>query len=263
MRSLRPFLFLAVMALFAQPLTACSDDDDSKTDISDDAGSTDADATGGDDADTQSDDADGAGGEDVTEDVGADASDGGDDVDTTEEADGADAVEPGLPQTCEGACAETALTLEYAGETGVLTRAAFGLTAPNATESGEWEVYLEAWEGGFEGCPTESSPSPDWTFIIGGFGLVEDTTMLTKADDGVFLTLSDYDGKFLGQVPFASAGVVAITPVASKIDTELVLQGQQDEDGFLALDISAVFDGQGETSGQIYAKHCVSMDLLQ
>lgn len=292
MRSLRTIIILAILALCVQPLVGCSDDDNDTSNGAGDVGFSDRDAADDDvsaatdvtqtdatqtdtsQTDTAQPDAPGADttdndatqtdttGTDVT---GADTShtDTTDSDATQTDTTEGDTADTGLARICEGVCSEQNLTVVYANTTGELTRAAFGLTAPEASDSGEWEVYLEAWEGGFEGCPVENSASPDWQFIIGGFGIPQDETTLTKADDGVFLSFLDYDGQFLGTQPVAIGDPVSITPVAVRIDTELVADGVQDEDGFIALDISATFGVEGEASGHIYAKHCASMDLLE
>ena|SRR5690554_1675766 len=277
MRSLTSILFLAALAMMVQPLTGCSDDtDDSKTNNSADADASGDDATGddatGDDAsgedvtgeDATGEDATGedATGEDATgEDAtGEDAT--GDDA-TGDDASGDDASESGLSQTCEGECLVQSVTLEYGGETGATTYAVFGLNGPAITDSGEWEVRIETWEGEFAACPVQDSPTPEWQFVITGFELPQDETPLTKADDNVFLTLLDFNGQFLGFGPPGRATEVTLTPVAMRIDTDLVAAGQQDEDGFIAMDISAAFGTDGQTSGHLYARHCASMDLLE
>ncbi|QDG52277.1 hypothetical protein FIV42_16485 [Persicimonas caeni] len=165
----------------------------------------------------------------------------------------------GLPATCEGACREHALTVAFGDTTGPIERAVYGLTAPEVADSGEWEVYIEAIEGGFDGCPQQDSPTPDWSLIVTGLVAPIGEGTLTKADDGVAVTFLDYDGRFLGQEPFARATSASLTPVAANVDTSLVAAGTRDEDGVVALDVQASFDG-GELSGRLVATHCASMD---
>ncbi|MFP4598079.1 MAG: hypothetical protein ACOC9J_01530 [Persicimonas sp.] len=169
-----------------------------------------------------------------------------------------DAAE-GLPTTCEGFCREQSLSVDYGGTSATIERAVYGITAPDVSDSGEWEIYIEALEGGFDGCPQQDSPTPDWSLILSGLPAALADTTLTRADDGLAATFLDYDGRFLGEEPFVRATDVSVTPVAANIDTELVIDGVDHEDGVVALDVEASFD-DGSITGHLVATHCASMD---
>lgn len=168
----------------------------------------------------------------------------------------------GLPSTCKGPCSQQNLSVDIGGSTGTLGRAVYGLTAPHFTESGDWEVYIEAIEGGFDGCPAQDSPTPDWTLILSGLPTSLDEVTLTGADDGLSATFLDYDGRFLGQEPFSRATKISAAPTAANLDTELVATGSVDEDGVIALEVDVRFDG-GSVAGHLVAHHCASMDQAE
>jgi hypothetical protein len=176
-----------------------------------------------------------------------------------EDASGGDASE-GLPTTCEGACADHALAVAIGGESGEFERAFYGLTSPEVAESGQWEVYIEAAQGGDDACPQQDSPSPDWSLIVSGLAMPLDATPRTKADDGVSVVFFDFDGRFLGQEPFVQATGASITPTAAHLDTDLVGEGSADDDGVVALELEASF-AAGEVSGHLVATHCASLDV--
>lgn len=164
-----------------------------------------------------------------------------------------------LPATCEGACREHALSVDFGAQTGSIERAVYGLSAPATSTSGAWEIYIEAIHGGFSGCPAEDSPTPDWTLILSGLPFALDTTALTKADDGLSATFLDYDGRFLAAEPIARAAAVSAAPIAARLDTAPTQQGANHDDGLIALDLDASF-AQGAISGRLVATHCASLD---
>src|SRR5687768_9098308 len=107
------------------------------------------------------------------------------------------------PPPCTGACQETALTATFAA-TRVLDRAHFGVTASDGT------LHVEAFKGGGTGCPSESSPTPDYTLVLGRVD-----GMSPGSSPGNIL---DFVGDLLGGPLGAAATTVAITPVASVDD---------------------------------------------
>ena len=139
-------------------------------------------------------------------------------------------VEAG-PPPCTGACQVTALTATFAA-TRVLDRAHFGVTASDGT------LHVEAHRGGGTGCPSQSSPNPDYTLVLG--------RVMATAPGSSPGNILDFVGDLLGGPLGAAATTVAITPVASDSD-------------FVALDIELAFEA-GTIAGHLYATHCASLD---
>lgn len=158
---------------------------------------------------------------------------------------------------CTGPCATHDLQATFGSATAPLSRAVYGLTAPANSSSGEWEIYLEAHEGGDPGCPTMSSPTPLHTLVVAGLPAPLPATPLTEAD-GVSASLLDFDGALLGVNPVSQATAVSITPTAASLCTACVGQGP-DPSGYVALDIAATF-AEGSITGHVYATHCESLD---
>ena len=166
----------------------------------------------------------------------------------------------GLPTTCEGSCAEQTLEVEFGAQRVPIERAVFGLTAPEASESGQWELHIEALHGGFEGCPNQGSPTPERTLIVSGLALPELGVDQTW-DQGVRATLLDFQGDLVPDPPFfARATAVTASSVAADLCTECVGDvTRPDPEGFVALDVQSTFE-QGTVGGRLYALHCQSMD---
>lgn len=168
----------------------------------------------------------------------------------------------GLPSDCDGDCATQDLTATYGATTEPFERAVYGLSAPETTASGEWEVYIEALHGGFDGCPAQDSPTPARTMILANLkasAMAGQT--LTKDDDGLAVTLLDFDGSlFTEDQVFERADSVELTPQAGNLCVECVgMMMPSHMEGFIALDMSAMFPS-GAASGHIYAVHCDSLD---
>ncbi len=169
-----------------------------------------------------------------------------------------------LPDVCEGACAQQAVTASFGAQAQPMTQAAYGLTAPAASDSGEWELFLEVWDGGFEGCPQEGSPQTKRTLVLTGLRLPLTPGPLTQ-EPAPRATLFDYEGTLYDDALFARAAALTITPVAAKVCESCSGQGSpSDPEGFIALDVSMRFDDPvGSLTGRIFAKHCDSLDVLQ
>ncbi len=196
------------------------------------------------------------------EDLGLDMYDGEDMSATPDMADPRDMG--GFPSTCEGACATQDLSATYGATTEPFERAVYGLSAPETTESGEWEVYLEALDGGFEGCPQQDSPTPARTMIVANLKIpTEAGVTYTKAEHGIATTLLDFDGTlFTEEQVFERADTVELTPQAGNLCVECVGMAMPSHmEGFIALDLSATFPS-GTASGHIYAVHCDSLDTM-
>lgn len=196
-------------------------------------------------------------GEDLGVDMSGEDADMGDEPDMTTPEDMS-----GFPSSCEGACAMQDLTATYGATTEPFERAVYGLSAPETTASGEWEIYIEALDGGFDGCPQQDSPTPARTMIITNLTIpMEAGMMLTKAEHGISTTLLDFDGSlFTEEQVFERADSVELVPQAGNLCVECVGMAMPSHmEGFIAFDLSATFPS-GTASGHIYAVHCDSLD---
>ena len=144
-------------------------------------------------------------------------------------------VDAGFSMTCSGACQTTALTAAMSA-TRVLDRAYFGITAADNT------LHVEAYKGGAAGCPTMSSPTPEYTLVLGR--VTRPTSTATSSSPGNML---DYQGDLLGGPLGQQATSVMLMPVAASGDT------------FVAFDVMLTFPA-GTVSGHFYATHCTSLD---
>jgi hypothetical protein len=162
---------------------------------------------------------------------------GGDDGGTTHDAATPDAMADasGFSMTCTGACQTTALTAMMSA-TRVLDHAYFGITAADNT------LHVEAYKGGAAGCPTISSPTPEYTLVLGR--VTRPTSTAPSSSPGNIL---DYQGDLLGGPLGQQATTVTLTPVAASGDT------------FVAFDVMLTFPA-GTVTGHFYATHCTSLD---
>lgn len=137
------------------------------------------------------------------------------------------------------------------------SQAGYGLSAPEV-EGGPWTLYVEAWEGGFTGCPTEASPTPRWTFILSGLEVDaagELTTQGTLAG-----TVLDYRETLLGGEVFARAEAVTVEIREATLCVPCVGQAAPSHpEGRVALEVEATFPG-GVVRGGLVATHCDSLD---
>ena len=182
--------------------------------------------------------------------VGPDAED-----DTGKDAD----IEEEAP-SCETFCEEDPLYVESNDGRYSLTRAAYGLSSPERTESAEWEIYVEVWEGGFTGCPDEASPTPARSAILSGLPLFDDTALVE--DDRLSFTLFDYQGDVIDwESPFLRASAVSVLPLRWELCLECVGEAPPSHpEGEIALRVEATVENL-EVRGEIVARHCDSLDL--
>lgn len=144
-------------------------------------------------------------------------------VGTTSDAYIADTLPP-----CEGACKTTALTATFMA-TRTLDVAYYGVNS-------DFTVYVEAYKGAATGCPTMSSPSPEYTLILG-----------KVSDQGTSpASFIDFKGDMLPTVEPATATSVTLTPVSAS-------------ETFVAYDVMLTF-ASGTIEGHFYATHCASLD---
>lgn len=145
-----------------------------------------------------------------------------------------DGASGGLPTTCTGACATTALTVTIQA-TRTFDLAYYGVNASGT-------LHVEAYKGMQPGCPTMSSPTPDYTLILGA--VPAPTSTATTTSPGNVL---DYQGDLLGGPLGKAASSVMLTPVAYQAGM------------FVALDATLAFS-PGTATGHVYATHCASLD---
>lgn len=145
-----------------------------------------------------------------------------------------DAPSGGLATTCTGTCATTALTATIAA-TRSFDLAYYGV---NATGT----LHVEVYKGMQPGCPTMSSPTPDYTLILGAVPAPTSTQMVTSPGN-----VLDYKGDLLGGPLGKAASSVMLTPVAYQAGM------------FVALEATLAFN-PGTATGHVYATHCASLD---
>ena len=149
----------------------------------------------------------------------------------------------GAPSACSGACKTTALTADFGGKKRVLVRAQFG------TKQGGVTLYhTESHLGGSAACPTQSSPTPDYTLVVSAIPRGSKGKKLSDRD-GITGGFFDFKGD-LGLPPLTKAVTVYLTVV--------------DEDPatppkWVAIDVTAGFR-EGEVKGHLYAEACPSLN---
>ncbi len=144
------------------------------------------------------------------------------------------ALDAGVSATCTGACAVTALSAAFQ-TTHVLDEAVFGFTTSDST------LHVEAYRGGAGGCPSNTSPTPDYTLVLGKVAMPTGTAGTSSPGN-----VLDFVGDLLGGSLGAQATMVSIFAVAAGTD-------------FVALDIALEFT-DGMVTGHLYATHCDSLD---
>jgi hypothetical protein len=142
--------------------------------------------------------------------------------------------------SCEGACKTTSLAAMFGSVQRTLDRAYFGVVT-TATGS---HLRIEAYRGGGTGCPTMTSPTTDYTLVLGNVPMPTGMTPVTSPGN-----ILDFIGDLLGGPLGAAATAVTITPVAN-------------DSLFVAADASITF-AAGTITGHLYATHCDSLDEQQ
>lgn len=179
---------------------------------------------------------------------------GGDDAAVDAGVDAAAGPDAALPTTCDGACRTTALTARFGATTRTFDHAAYGVTV---TAGQPPTLHVEAYRGGPAGCPTASSPTPDYTLVLGELPLP--TTAGAVATTANVL---DFVGDLLGGPLGAAATAATATPVALDVCPTCVGQpAPADPDGLVALDLTATF-AAGTVTGHLFATHCDSLDAM-
>ncbi len=197
---------------------------------------------------------------------GDDSNDGGTDAGlgdaATSLADGASGqgadAQAGLPNTCAGDCSTMNLVATFGTATRTFDRAFFGLTSPQMSDSGAWEIYIENGAGEDDQCPTMKSPLPDYLLLLAELPLATDDAGSVSAT----ANLIDFEGALLPSA--ARAEAVSNTVTWSAYDPCIACaEGSEDDrtTRMVAVDIEATFAG-GSISGHSYATHCDSLDSL-
>ncbi len=140
----------------------------------------------------------------------------------------------------------TGLVAKFGSVQRTLDRAYFGVTrsASGAT------LHVEAYRGGGSGCPTQSSPTTDYTLVLATVPMPSGMTPITSPGN-----MLDFVGDLLGGNLGAAATAVTITPLAT--DVCATCNGT-----FLSADTSITFSS-GTIMGHLYATHCDSLDEQQ
>lgn len=146
--------------------------------------------------------------------------------------------------TCTGGCRATTLTATFGGDTRMLDRAIYGITTAGATRT----LHVEAHRGGDPGCPTQSSPTPEYTVILGQVPIPTSSEPTTSP-----ASLLDFTGDLLDGPLGDAATDVIVAPVAADPTAS---------PPFVALDVSLTF-AAGAISGHLFATHCASLDESQ
>jgi hypothetical protein len=141
----------------------------------------------------------------------------------------------GLTTECSGDCQVTAVRAEFR-MVRTFDRAVFG----NNTDG---TLHVEAYLGGDDGCPSETSGSPDYTLVIAK--VAPPTGPAPTLANGNVL---DFIGDLLGGALGAQATTVIVRAVAAK-------PGE-----FVALDVDLEFPNNGAVNGHLFATHCASLD---
>jgi hypothetical protein len=160
-------------------------------------------------------------------------------------ADGGGVHADAASSSCAGACTTMTLAADFGGQKRALVRAQFGTQAGDAGA----ELHLEAHAGGDPACPTQTSPSPDYTLVLTGVPRGAAGRTLTQAD-GLSAAFLDFKGD-LGLPPVTKATQLSVTVVAEDPETPAA---------WVALDVSATFS-QGTIAGHVYAGYCASLSL--
>jgi hypothetical protein len=144
------------------------------------------------------------------------------------------AIDAGLSTSCDGECQETTARAEF-DTVRVFDRAVFGI-------NGDATLHVEAYLGGESGCPSESSPTPDYTLVLGKVAEPNGTAPTTSTGN-----VLDFVGDLLGGELGAQATTVIVRAVAASPNE------------FVALDVDLEFSNGG-IFGHLYATHCESLD---
>ncbi len=179
---------------------------------------------------------------------------GGDDAAVDAGVDAPAGPDAAVPTTCDGACRTTTLAAQFGATTRSFDHAAYGVTV---TAGQPPTLHVEAYRGGPAGCPTASSPTPDYTLVLSELALPT-----TAAPVATAANVLDFVGDLLGGPLGAAATAATATPIALDVCPTCVGQpAPADPDGLVALDLTATF-AAGTVTGHLFAVHCDSLDAM-
>lgn len=147
---------------------------------------------------------------------------------------GSDSGSDGASSSCEGACKQTNVTAMFQ-VTRMLDSAYYGVTFDTNN------LHVEAYKRGSTGCPTMSSPTPDYTLVLGEVEPDAPTSTMATAN------ILDFKGDLLG-------GPLGVAATMVQVERTAIETGS-----FVALDVTLTFQ-QGTVTGHLYATHCASLD---
>jgi hypothetical protein len=145
------------------------------------------------------------------------------------------------PSTGDAPLPATAVTLTYRSHTENVPRAVFGYVRTDGVIT---QIYLELSRGGDDGCPSESSATPDQILTVSGYLGTE----LGTQDTGIMTAFFDFEGSFREE----------IAPAMSTAATVELLTLDQ-EAGTATGNVDITFD-EGSAIGGFSAVHCDSLD---
>jgi hypothetical protein len=136
--------------------------------------------------------------------------------------------------TCQGQCRLTNVAATF-NATRTLDSAYYGITFDTNN------LHVEAYRRASTGCPTMSSPTPDYTLVLGEVSPTQSMSNLATAN------ILDFKGDLLG-------GPLGVAATQVKVDRTAGADGM-----FIALDVDLTFQA-GTVVGHIFAAHCASLD---
>jgi hypothetical protein len=140
--------------------------------------------------------------------------------------------------------AQTGLTVAFEAGTRTITRAVYGVTYPGDDDQPP-TLYLEAFEGGFDGCPQDGSPTPDRSLLVNGLELTPGGGLRIR-ESGLVAVFFDYEGALTGDAPFVRSTSASATNLERLSD-------------LVRFELDAQFE-QGRITGTIAAHHCPGLD---
>ncbi|MBW2732027.1 MAG: hypothetical protein JRH20_06505 [Deltaproteobacteria bacterium] len=157
---------------------------------------------------------------------------------------------------CSGECATQTLQVVFGDKEVPLEVAFYGM---DRDELGNPGLYLEAYHGASDGCPTETSLSPDQTLFLSGLPLPTQGGSITH-EDGLVVSLVDFQGDLLSGLVTKALSAEITFKAALTCPSCVGGTSPSHPEGFVALELTATF-AEGTISGHLYARHCDSLDL--
>ena len=135
---------------------------------------------------------------------------------------------------CQGQCKQTNVTLMF-NVTRTIDTAYYGTTFDSMG------LHVEGYYNAAPGCPTGTSPTPDYTLVMREVSPTTPTSPMATAN------VLDFKGDLLGGPLGLAATMKEINTVAWR------------DKAFIALDVNLTFS-TGTAVGHVYATHCSTLD---